>query len=168
MPTAQAAPKPITTGAAAIAAAPTAVPATAAPTPVAATAPIALPVSPAAATPATDEVARAYEKKSVNRSLDVDLTPFDFRFTEKISQAQVGPVIPPFTTAPPTSITASPKSFFPSRTSPIEEIASIPAPIAAPASPPLRAAVPSALVVGIFPSALSAIRDVVFEEIPEE
>ena len=30
---------------------------------------------------------RAYEKKSVNRKLEVDLTPFDFLFTEKISQA---------------------------------------------------------------------------------
>ena len=86
--------------------------------------------------------------------------------TTVLAAAPVAPVIPPFIPATATSSTASPISFLPLNTSTAEDTASNPAPNIAPVAPPLFIAEDIVLNVAAFPSALSAIRFVVSDEIP--
>lgn len=75
--------------------------------------------------------------------------------------------MPPFIPATATSPTASSTAFLPLNTSTTDDTASIPAPaIAAPTDPPLFTADVTVFNVATFPSALSAILFVVFDEIP--
>lgn len=74
--------------------------------------------------------------------------------------------MPPFIPATATSPTASSTAFLPLNTSTTDDTASIPAPAIAPTDPPLFTADVTVFNVATFPSALSAILFVVFDEIP--